>query len=89
MLLLFISLLFLSVAAGFDVFFINNTPRVRGGESGSVYAEIATTRPNSELICRLKGDYEDCKDFHFCLFPTAVNNHYKSYLRFRWYLQSY
>ena len=88
------SVWFLSLAAALDVFFIDDTPRVRGGESGTVYAEIATTKNNSEIRCRfqnLDGDNEDCKDFLFCLFPIAVNhnNHYKSYSRFRWYLQSY
>ena len=88
------SVCFLSFAAALDVFFINDTPRVRGGESGAVYAEIATTKNNSEIRCRfqdLDDVNEDCKDFLFCLFPTAVNpnNHYKSYSRFRWYLQSY
>ena len=84
----------MSLAAALDVFFMNDTPRVKGGKSGSVYAEIAVTKGDSEILCRFKGfddDNEDCKDFLFCLFPTAVNsnNHYKSYLRFKRYLQSY
>jgi len=78
-------LIFLSLAAALDVFFINDTPRVRGGENGAVYAEIATTRPNSELLCRFKDvdeDNEDCKDFLFPM-PVNPNNHYISYLRFK------
>ena len=65
---------FLSLAAALDVFFINNTPRVRGGESGSVYAELATTSPNSELLCRLKrfeNDDKDCKYFLIFVFNTC------------------
>lgn len=37
-----------------DVFFVNNTPCVTGGENGVIYAQVAASRPSVRLFCRLK-----------------------------------
>ena len=37
-----------------DLFFINDTPRLRGGDSGSISAQFATNRQNIQMHCRLK-----------------------------------
>ena len=57
-------LITLAFFAAFDVFFVNDTPRVQGGSDGTVYAELRANRETTRLRCRLIGfdrQKEDCK----------------------------
>ena len=49
--------------AELELFFINDTPRLRGGESGSIAAQFSSNRNNVQIRCRLRGferEHENC-----------------------------
>ena len=58
-----------------DLFFINDTPRLHGGASGSVFAQFTSNRQNIRIRCRLRGYESGNED---CEYNSQLSSHEKN-----------